>query len=89
MDIEEFSRYGCLELHQTEGDREKVRGGKSKNRKQVQADVHILYQRRGGDKMDLERIVAILIHLLEDQEKEKISYRIISPEDGSDKKEPA
>ena len=89
MDIEEFSRYGCLELHQTEGHREKVRGGKSKNRKQVQADVHILYQRRGGDKMDMERIVAILIHLLEDQENAKISYRIISPEDGSDKKEPA
>ena len=39
--------------------------------------------------MDLERIVAILIHLLEDQENAKISYRIISPEDGSDKKEPA
>ncbi|MBT9775912.1 hypothetical protein GPL15_05260 [Clostridium sp. MCC353] len=27
--------------------------------------------------MDLERIVSILIHLLEDQENAKISYRII------------
>lgn len=75
--------------NQTKELREEVGGGKSKNRKQVQADVHILYQRRGGDKMDLERIVAILIHLLEDQENAKISYRIIPPEDGSDKKEPA
>jgi hypothetical protein len=39
--------------------------------------------------MDLERIVAILIHLLEDQEDAKISYRIIPSEDKSDKKEPA
>lgn len=51
--------------------------------------MHILYQRRGGDKMDLERIVAILIHLLEDQENAKISYRIIPSEDENDKKEPA
>ena len=37
--------------------------------------------------MDLERIVAILIHLLEDQENAKISYRIIPSEDENDKKD--
>lgn len=39
--------------------------------------------------MNLERIVAILIHLLEDQEGTKINYRIIPPEEETDKKEPA
>lgn len=39
--------------------------------------------------MNLERIVAILIHLLEDQEGAKIDYRIIPPEKKTDQKEPA
>lgn len=59
------------------------------NRKQVQPDGHIFYQKRGGIRMDLERIVAILIHLLEDQEGAKIDYRIIPPEEKTDQKEPA
>ena len=46
---------------------------------QVQPAIHTLYQR--GVKMELERIVSILIHLLEDQENAKISYRIIPPDE--------
>lgn len=36
--------------------------------------------------MDLERIVAILIRLLEDQENAKISYRIIPPDGEKERK---
>ena len=64
-------------------------GDQNNNRKQVQTDAHSLYQKRGGIRMNLERIVAILIHLLEDQEGTKINYRIIPPEEETDKKEPA
>lgn len=53
-------------------------------RKQVQPAVHTLY--KGGIKMDLERIVSILIRLLEDQENAKISYRIIPPDGEKERK---
>lgn len=36
--------------------------------------------------MELERIVSILIHLLEDQENAKISYQIIPPDENKKRK---
>lgn len=39
--------------------------------------------------MDLEKIVAILIHLLEDQENVKITYNIVLTDEEKSNKEPA
>lgn len=51
-----------------------------KNRKQVQTVLHIIRQRGDGDlDFDIQKVVALLIHLLEEQEKVKIEYTFVEP----------